>query len=87
MNIGEAVTAMKAGERVRRAGWNGKGMHVYLEDELESTIGSRSERLRNGRMYHSYIVMLTAQGTYQPGWLASQADLLADDWEIVSEEQ
>lgn len=83
MNIGEAVTAMKQNHRVRRAGWNGKGMHIYLEDDLESTIEGRNPRLRDGRMYHSYIVLLTAQGTFQPGWNASTLDLLADDWEIV----
>ena len=31
----------------------------------------------------AYIVMWTAQGVWQPGWLASQADMLAEDWEVV----
>ena len=83
MNIGEAVNAMKQNRCVRRAGWNGKGMHIYLEDDLEGTIEGRNPRKRDGRMYHSYIVLLTAQGTFQPGWNASTPDLLADDWEIV----
>jgi hypothetical protein len=34
--------------------------------------------------YDPCIVMFTAQGTYQPGWLASQADILSEDWEIVT---
>ena len=84
MNIGEAVAAMKQNHRVRRAGWNGKGMHIYLEDNLESTIEGRNPRLRDGRMYHSWIVLLMPDGTFQPGWNASTPDLLADDWEIVS---
>lgn len=88
MNIGSAMEAVKRGDWIRRQGWNGKGMHVYLEDELEAAIGCRSERPdRFGRKVHPYLVMFTAQGTHQPGWLASQADLLAEDWEIVPEDQ
>lgn len=88
MNIGQVVEALKKGEWVRRAGWNGKKMHIYLEDELESTIGSRSERLdRFKRKVHPYLVLFTAAGTHQPGWNASTPDLLADDWEIVPEDE
>jgi hypothetical protein len=88
MNIGQAVDALKKGEWVRRAGWNGKKMHIYMEDELESTIGSRSERLdRFNRSVHPYLVLFTAEGTHQPGWNASTPDLLAEDWEIVPENE
>jgi hypothetical protein len=82
MNFGEAIAAMKSGNMVRRAGWNGKGMHLYLEDGFSMPI-------RGGvyagtvRTYEPVIVMYTAQQRHQPGWLASQADMLADDWEIV----
>lgn len=65
MNIGEAVQVMKAGKKVGRSGWNGKNMHLYLL----GTLGS----------YEPCICMFTAQGKHQPGWLASQADLLAED--------
>ncbi len=67
MNIGEAVNALKSGEWIRRAGWNGKGMHVYLEDELEAAIGSRSERITRGRKVAPYLVLFTAAGVHQPG--------------------
>lgn len=87
MNIGEAVVALKTGEWVRRSGWNGKGMHVYLEDELEAVIGSPNERLTRGRKVHPYVVLFTAAGTHQPGWNASTPDLLADDWEVVPEDE
>ena len=72
MNFGQAVEALKRGEKVSREGWNGKGMHLFLEDwqDLDLT-------------YQPCIVMFTAQGTYQPGWLASQADILAEDWGTV----
>ena len=84
MNFGLAIEAMKKGERVARKGWNGKNMYVFLAfepdfvtdadisafDQLEVEVGDM-------------LVMKTAQNTFQPGWLASQADMLADDWYIV----
>jgi hypothetical protein len=77
MNFGEAIQALKDGKRVARAGWNGKNMALHLEDWLEGKLDF------SGRQYEPCIVMLTAQGKFQPGWLASQADMLADDWELT----
>jgi hypothetical protein len=82
MNIGQAIEALKAGNLIRRAGWNGKGMHLYLEDSLHYAAGGGSLKGAE-RTYEPCIVMFTAQGKHQPGWLASQADLLAEDWEVV----
>lgn len=86
MNFSEALDNLKVGGRVARAGWNGKGMFLFLVP------GSRFEVNRppllgiypEGTMidYHAHIDMKTAQGYVVP-WLASQADLLADDWELV----
>lgn len=87
MNFSEALYALKAGQRVRRAGWNGKGMWVCYMPPV-----SISEALINGRTktfwpegdlpVGGYFVMRTADGTWQPGWLASQTDILASDWEV-----
>ena len=89
MNIGSAVEALKQGERVRRAGWNGKGMFLVFvkggEVNLKPgtpyarALGETALPITIG----SHIDMYTAQGTMQPGWLASQADLLAEDWELA----
>jgi hypothetical protein len=79
MNFGQAIEALKRGKWVVRAGWNGKSMHLYLEDHLSWTVPGRKGVVRH---YEPCIVMFTAQGKHQPGWLASQADMLADDWEI-----
>lgn len=86
MTFGEALEALKDKQRVARAGWNGKGMFIFLVP------GSRFEVNRApllgiypaGTMidYHAHIDMKTAQGYVVP-WLASQADLLAEDWELV----
>ena len=87
MSFSHALTALKAGRKVARAGWNGKGMWLIL-------VGGTPEiEVHPLTVYHSagletvsidpHIDMFTAQGTMQPGWLASQADMLADDWKIV----
>lgn len=83
MDIGKAIEAMKAGKLVQRAGWNGKNMHLYLEDQLSFRVGAGVYK-GAARTYEPVIVMYTAQGTHQPGWLASQADLLATDWCVVT---
>lgn len=84
MTFGEAIEALKQGKMVRRAGWNGKGMHLYLEDGFEMPI--RGGVNRGGvRRYEPVICMFTAQHRHQPGWLASQADMLAGDWSLVDE--
>lgn len=83
MTFGGALEQLQLGAKVRRAGWNGKGMHLYLVTDM-------THRARDGqdsggmRALQPCIVMFTAQGKYQPGWLASQADILAADWEVAS---
>jgi hypothetical protein len=81
VNFGQAIEAMKAGRYVARSGWNGRNMHIYLEDMWSFPI---RDGVYKGqvRKYDPVICMFTAQGTHQPGWLASQADILAEDWEV-----
>ena len=99
MDFGDAIRAMKAGRAVRRAGWNGKGMFVVLMPELNlppfSTQGTaRKVNDRTAKWIgedtplesQAYIAMWTAQKKWQPGWLASQADILGEDWEVVKDE-
>lgn len=73
LTFGEAVEALKAGERVCRAGWNGRGM--FLELQLPD---------EHSKMTLPYIYMSTVQGDLVP-WFASQTDVLAEDWEHVIE--
>jgi hypothetical protein len=86
MNFGDALAAVKDGKRVRRSGWNGKDMFIFL------VAGSRFKVNRPPLLgiypegteikYHAHIDMKTAQGYVVP-WLASQADLLDEDWELA----
>ena len=81
MSFGLAIEALKKGKCVARAGWNGKGMWIGLHKE-----GGEFVREECGTLlqYLDYIVMKTADNKLVP-WLASQTDMLADDWAIVSE--
>ena len=72
MTFGEAIEALKTGSRVTRAGWNGKNM--YLELQVPD---------KHSKMTLPYIYMKTAQGDLVP-WLASQTDMLGDDWSTLS---
>ncbi len=71
MNFGGAIETLKLGGKVRRTGWNGKNMHLYLVGEDDPD-------------HPPYIVMFTAQRAHQAGWVASQPDMLAEDWEVVA---
>lgn len=86
MDFGQALHALRNGLRVCRAGWNGKGMFLFLVPGSRFVVnrppllgiypdGTEIE-------YHAHIDMKTAQGYVIP-WLASQADLLAMDWELA----
>jgi len=86
MNFGEAVEALKSGMRVSRDGWNGKGMFLILVPG--STISPTADRplgkaapelVGKSVIYQPHIDMYTAQGTMVP-WLASQSDVLSEDW-------
>lgn len=84
MNFGEAIQAMKEFCCVSRKGWNGKNMHVYLEDSSVMVVKG-GVCLGKERKYDPVFGMYTAQGTHQLGWVPSQADMLAEDWEVVDE--
>ena len=86
MSFGLAIEAAKRGERIARKGWNGKGMYVFLADDVEfNTDADISEFYgsADGVYVAPMLVLRTAQGNLQPGWLATQSDMLAEDWHIV----
>lgn len=82
-----ALVALKAGRRVARSGWNGKGMFLFLVPGSTFAVSEgrpMAAHFEVGRMvdYHAHIDMWTAQG-YAVPWLASQADLLDEDWTVL----
>lgn len=75
MSFGHAVEALKAGHAVQRQGWNGKGM--WLELQRPTALS---------KMTLPYIYMKTADDNLVP-WLASQTDVLANDWRVFERGQ
>lgn len=71
MNFGEALKLLLEGKRVSRSGWNGKNMWIHLQVPDA-----------NSKMTLPYIYMYTADKNLVP-WLASQTDILANDWGVV----
>lgn len=71
MDFGEALRLLKDGARIARSGWNGKGMWLGLQTPDV-----------NSKMSLPYIYMSTVTKDLVP-WLASQTDVLAEDWEVV----
>ena len=85
-DFGGAIRHLKAGKKVARDGWNGKGMFLFLvpssrfQVNRPPLLGIYAEGTEID--YHAHIDMKTAQGYVIP-WLASQADMLAADWTLV----
>jgi hypothetical protein len=77
-SIGAAIELLKRGRRVRRAGWNGKNMWLELQ------VPDANSKMT---LPYVYIECPVGHSAYPNGskvpWLASQTDLLAEDWEVV----
>ncbi len=71
MDFGTALDHLRAGGAVTREGWNGKGMWLRLQLPDQ-----------NSKMTRPYVYMRTVNDEYVP-WLASQSDLLAEDWRVA----
>ena len=91
LNFGEAIEALKNGQKVFRLGWNGKGMYLWLKPattiksewckdpvlkEIVDANGGETEALGT-------ICMKTADNKILTGWVASQSDMLSEDWIIL----
>lgn len=95
MDFGKALEALKAGKKVARRGWNGKGMYLWLKPAAEIKSNWCKDPVlkdivdANGGTITALgtICMYTTDGTGRKailtGWLASQSDMLLEDWEIL----
>lgn len=92
MNFGEAIELIKKGKKIARSGWNGKNMYLWLKPattiksewckdpilkDIVDNNGGEAEALGT-------ICMKTADNKILTGWNATQADMLSDDWFIVT---
>ncbi|WP_290145012.1 DUF2829 domain-containing protein [Muribaculum intestinale] len=91
MDFGNAIKALKFGYKVRRKGWNGKGMFLWLKPATvvkaewckDPMLKELAEKNGGEIPALGTICMFTAHGEILSGWLASQTDVLSEDWEIV----
>lgn len=102
MNFGQAIEALKEGKMVRRSGWNGKGMFLFIRPEFvcdldafkrivsvpdnakELIVASTYDVASPTFKFTGHISMFAADKSIVNGWLASQTDMLSNDWEIVN---
>ncbi len=83
MDFGKAIQLLKEGKRVQRSGWNGKGIYIEMQ---------KPDKYSKMTLPYIYIVttgLITNNPDAPKGvvpWLASQTDMLAEDWKIVEEE-
>jgi hypothetical protein len=83
MNFGEAIIAMKEGKQVQRSGWNGKNQYIELASNI-SYVNAKGETVNaNHDAIGNQAVAFVGTSGVQLGWLASQSDMLANDWKIV----
>lgn len=96
MPFGHAIEAARQGHKIARAGWNGKNMFVVVMPALNlppfnTQDTNRKVNDRTAKFIGEdaplncvpYFAMYAANKDWVPGWLASQTDMLADDWQIV----
>lgn len=87
MKFGEAIELAQQGKKITREGWNGKGQFVYYQEgSAIDPQAARNEVLRamEGPItIRPHLDMKTVDGSIQIGWLASQTDMLAEDWTLA----
>ena len=89
--FGQAIGSLKHGFKVARKGWNGKGMWLWLKQETMvksewcHDMALKAIADQNGGKIHALgtICMKTADNKILTGWLASQTDMLSEDWVLV----
>lgn len=85
-DFGKAIQYLKEGKRLQREGWNGKRQYIELATNI-SYVNTKNEIINaeHDAIGNKAIAFVGTSGV-QIGWLASQADMLAEDWKIVEEE-
>lgn len=83
MSFGLAIEAMRNGHKARRRGWNGRNQYIELASAISyKTPNGKIVNAEHDAIGNQAIAFCGTSGV-QMGWLASQADMLADDWELL----
>lgn len=83
MDFGKAIQSLKEGKRVQRQGWNGKNQYIELATNISyKNANNEIINVEHDAIGNKAIAFVGTSGV-QLGWLASQADMLAEDWMII----
>jgi hypothetical protein len=82
LTFGEAIAALKQGKKVKRLGWNGKDQFLSLGTEFTYVDCNGKQDAKHATSGRAAIVFHGTLGE-QVGWLASQSDMLSEDWVVV----
>ena len=83
MNFGKAIDLLKEGKKVSRKGWNGKNQYIELATNISyKNANGEIININHKTMGNKAIAFIGTSGV-QIGWLASQSDMLSDDWELI----
>jgi hypothetical protein len=83
LNFGEALGVLKDGGKVARIGWNGKGQYIELATNISYKNSEKEEINAEHKDIGNNAIAFVGTSGIQLGWLASQADMLAEDWMVV----
>ena len=83
MNFGKAIILLKEGKKLQREGWNGKNQYIELAKEINYLAPSGWKTGVVHEDIGSQAIVFVGTRGRQIGWLASQADMLAEDWRVA----
>jgi len=79
-DFGEAIKLLKQGKLLRRKGWNGKGIFIELQ------VPDKFSKMTSPYIFIDSTLISTDNEHViknRVPWLASQTDMLAEDWTII----
>lgn len=83
MDFGKAIQLLKEGKRLQREGWNGKGQYIELATNISYTNAAGEVINAEHEAIGNKAIAFVGTSGVQLGWLASQSDMLANDWKEV----
>lgn len=83
MNFGQAIEEVKRGKKIARKGWNGKGQYVELATNVSYKSPNGTVTNVNHKDMGNKALAFVGTSGVQLGWLASQADMLSEDWQTI----
>lgn len=86
MDFGKAIQLLKEGKKLQRSGWNGKNQYIELATNISyKNTNNEIINAEHDAIGNKAIAFVGTSGV-QLGWLASQSDMLAEDWRVVEDE-